>query len=185
MPDIPAGTAPLPFPAAERRRGNPGREQAADLPQPDRPRAALVPRPHPHRGLGRDRGISRATAYRYVAHAAGVLSQQAPDLPQGPGAGDGRRSPYVVLDGRVFASEEELQKNERNGQPRKPPTTSRSSFKPPESRHKPEKLRAVTWNWRVYRKVHSIMSHVIVLVVGQAEAGNVLFRPGCTCQEIC
>ena len=31
--------------------------------------------------LGRDHGVSRATAYRYVAEAVDVLSEQAPGLP--------------------------------------------------------------------------------------------------------
>lgn len=55
--------------------------------------------------LGRDHGVSRATAYRYVAEAVGVLSEQAPDL-----AGALERAladgvPYVILDGKVFASD--------------------------------------------------------------------------------
>jgi hypothetical protein len=35
--------------------------------------------------LGRDHGVSRATAYRYVAEAVDVLSAQAPGLPEAPG----------------------------------------------------------------------------------------------------
>lgn len=55
--------------------------------------------------LGRDNGISRATAYRYIAEAIGVLSAQAPDL-----AGALERAlaggvPYVILDGKVFEAD--------------------------------------------------------------------------------
>ncbi len=52
--------------------------------------------------LARDHGVSRATAYRYVAEAVDVLSAQAPDLAAGAGAGAGRGLPYVILDGKVF-----------------------------------------------------------------------------------
>jgi DDE superfamily endonuclease len=55
--------------------------------------------------LGRDNGISRATAYRYIDEAVDVLSEQAPTL-----AGALERAladgvPYVILDGKVFKTD--------------------------------------------------------------------------------
>ena len=42
--------------------------------------------------LGRDHGVSRATAYRYVDEGTEVLAMQAPDLHR-PWSGPGRRAP--------------------------------------------------------------------------------------------
>ena len=55
--------------------------------------------------LGRDHGISRATAYRYVAEAVDVLSEQAPDLAEALGRAMAEAVPYVILDGKVFESD--------------------------------------------------------------------------------
>ena len=55
--------------------------------------------------LGRDHGVSRATAYRYVAEAVDVLSAQAPGLPQALERAMADGVPYVILDGKVFASD--------------------------------------------------------------------------------
>jgi len=55
--------------------------------------------------LGRDHGISRATAYRYVAEAVDVLSEQAPDLPQALERAMADGVPYVILDGKIFTSD--------------------------------------------------------------------------------
>ena len=55
--------------------------------------------------LGRDHGISRATAYRYVAEAVAVLSEQAPDLAEALGRAMAEGVPYVILDGKVFESD--------------------------------------------------------------------------------
>jgi hypothetical protein len=55
--------------------------------------------------LGRDHGISRATAYRYVAEAVDVLSEQAPGLPQALERALAEGIPYVILDGKVFATD--------------------------------------------------------------------------------
>jgi hypothetical protein len=52
--------------------------------------------------LGRDRGISRATAYRYVAEAVDVLSEQAPGLAEALERATAEGVPYVILDGKVF-----------------------------------------------------------------------------------
>ena len=55
--------------------------------------------------LGRDHGVSRATAYRYVAEAVDVLSEQAPGLPEALARALADGVPYVILDGKVFASD--------------------------------------------------------------------------------
>ena len=55
--------------------------------------------------LGRDHGVSRATAYRYVAEAVDVLSQQAPGLREALERALAEGVPYVILDGKVFASD--------------------------------------------------------------------------------
>jgi DDE superfamily endonuclease len=55
--------------------------------------------------LGRDHGISRATAYRYVAEAVDVLSAQAPGLPEALERAMADGVPYVILDGKVFAGD--------------------------------------------------------------------------------
>jgi DDE superfamily endonuclease len=55
--------------------------------------------------LGRDHGISRATAYRYVAEAVDVLSAQAPGLPQALDRAMAEGLPYLILDGKIFAGD--------------------------------------------------------------------------------
>jgi hypothetical protein len=55
--------------------------------------------------LGRDHGISRATAYRYVAEAAGVLSEQAPGLTEALERALAEGMAYVILDGKVFGTD--------------------------------------------------------------------------------
>src|SRR5215472_4041382 len=55
--------------------------------------------------LARDHGISRATAYRYVAEAVGVLSAQAPDLAGALDRALADGVPYVILDGKVFEAD--------------------------------------------------------------------------------
>ena len=55
--------------------------------------------------LGRDHGVSRATAYRYVTEAVDVLSQQAPGLAGALEQALAEGVPYVILDGKVFTSD--------------------------------------------------------------------------------
>jgi DDE superfamily endonuclease len=55
--------------------------------------------------LGRDHGVSRATAYRYLSEAVDVLSAQAPDLPQALERAMAEGVPYVILDGKIFAGD--------------------------------------------------------------------------------
>jgi hypothetical protein len=52
--------------------------------------------------LGRDHGISRTTAYRYVAEAVDVLSEQSPGLAEALEGAMAEGVPYVILDGKVF-----------------------------------------------------------------------------------
>jgi hypothetical protein len=91
--------------AERRRRGTPAgsrrltcREQAVLALRWFRDRTRIE-------ALGRDHGVSRATAYRYVAEAVDVLSQQAPDLPAALERAMAEGVPYVILDGKVFASD--------------------------------------------------------------------------------
>jgi hypothetical protein len=55
--------------------------------------------------LGRDHGISRATAYRYVAEGTEVLAAQAPDLHEALERAREEGVPYLVLDGKLFSSD--------------------------------------------------------------------------------
>ncbi|HEX6524991.1 MAG TPA: transposase family protein [Streptosporangiaceae bacterium] len=55
--------------------------------------------------LGRDHGVSRATAYRYVAEAVDVLSEQATGLAEALERAMADGVPYVILDGKVFESD--------------------------------------------------------------------------------
>jgi hypothetical protein len=43
--------------------------------------------------------------YRYLAEAVDVLSEQAPDLPQALERALAEGVPYVILDGKVFATD--------------------------------------------------------------------------------
>jgi DDE superfamily endonuclease len=55
--------------------------------------------------LGRDHGVSRATAYRYLAEAVDVLSKQAPGLAEALARAMADGVPYVILDGKLFATD--------------------------------------------------------------------------------
>src|SRR5215472_13996738 len=55
--------------------------------------------------LGRDHGVSRATAYRYVAEAVDVLSAQAPGLPEALDRAMAEGAPFAILDGKVFETD--------------------------------------------------------------------------------
>ena len=89
--------------AERRRRGTPARSRKLTC----RDQALLAlrwfrDRTRPER-LGRDHGISRATAYRYVAEAVDVLSAQAPGLDEALERALADGAPYVILDGKIFA----------------------------------------------------------------------------------
>jgi hypothetical protein len=55
--------------------------------------------------LGRDHGVSRATAYRYVAEGTDVLAAQAPDLHEALERAREEGIPFVILDGRLFSTD--------------------------------------------------------------------------------
>src|SRR5215470_10075728 len=91
--------------AERRRRSTPARSRKLSC----RDQAVLALRWFRDRtrieALGRDHGISRATAYRYVAEAVDVLSAQAPGLAQALERAMADGVPYVILDGKVFATD--------------------------------------------------------------------------------
>lgn len=55
--------------------------------------------------LGRDHGVSRATAYRYVAEGTEVLAAQAPDLHEALERAREEGVPFVILDGKLFSTD--------------------------------------------------------------------------------
>ncbi|HEX7160239.1 MAG TPA: transposase family protein [Trebonia sp.] len=91
--------------AERRRRGTPARSRKLT------PRQQAVPALRWFRdrtrkqALARDHGISRATAYRYVDEAAGVLSAQAPGLGEALERALAEGLAYVILDGKLFATD--------------------------------------------------------------------------------
>ena len=91
--------------AERRRRGTPARSRKLTC----RGQAVLALRWFRDRtrieALGRDHGVSRATAYRYVAEAVDVLSAQAPGLAEALERALAEGVPYVILDGKVFAGD--------------------------------------------------------------------------------
>jgi hypothetical protein len=108
MLDVPAGLLRYLsrlLAAERRRRGTP----AASRKLTCRDQAVLALRWFRDRtrieALGRDHGVSRATAYPYVAEAVDVLSGQAPGLQQALERAMAEGVPYVIVDGKVFASD--------------------------------------------------------------------------------
>lgn len=55
--------------------------------------------------LGRDHGISRATAYRYLDEVITVLAEQAPDLREALDHARRDCVPHIILDGKVFSAD--------------------------------------------------------------------------------
>jgi hypothetical protein len=55
--------------------------------------------------LGRDHGISRATAYRYLDEVITVLAEQAPDLHQALEHAKREDMAHIILDGKVFSAD--------------------------------------------------------------------------------
>ena len=91
--------------AERRRRGTPARSRKLTC----RDQALLAlrwfrDRTRPGR-LATDHGISRATAYRYVAEAVDVLSAQAPGLDEALRRALADGAPYVILDGKIFETD--------------------------------------------------------------------------------
>jgi hypothetical protein len=92
--------------AAERRlRGTPARSRKLT----PRAQAVLALRWFRNRtrieALGRDHGISRATAYRYVAEAVDVLAAQAPGLTEALERALAEGTAFVILDGKIFGTD--------------------------------------------------------------------------------
>jgi DDE superfamily endonuclease len=91
---------------AERRdRGTPAGSRALTC----REQAVMVLRRFRDRArteqLGRDHGVSRATAYRYVAEGTEVLAAQAPDLHEALDRARAEGVPFVILDGKLFSTD--------------------------------------------------------------------------------
>jgi hypothetical protein len=108
MLDVPAGLLRYLtrlLAAERRRRGTPARSRKLTC----RDQALLALRWFRDRAridrLAVDHGISRATAYRYVAEAADVLSAQAPALDEALDRAIADGAPYVILDGKVFETD--------------------------------------------------------------------------------
>lgn len=55
--------------------------------------------------LGRDHGVSRATAYRYVDEVIDVLADLAPDLHEALEQAKADGLAYVILDGKIFSTD--------------------------------------------------------------------------------
>ncbi|MGF6889342.1 hypothetical protein ABIA39_008809 [Nocardia sp. GAS34] len=55
--------------------------------------------------LGRDHGISRATAYRYIAEVVTVLATAAPDLHEALDRAVEAGLTHLVLDGKLFSAD--------------------------------------------------------------------------------
>ena len=54
---------------------------------------------------GRDHGISRATAYRYMDEGTEVLAARAPDLHEALERAREEGAPFVILDGKLFSTD--------------------------------------------------------------------------------
>jgi len=91
--------------AERRRRGTPARSRKLSC----RAQAELALRWFRDRtriqALGRDHGVSRATAYRYVDEAVDVLAGQAPGLAGALERAMAEGMAYVILDGKVFGTD--------------------------------------------------------------------------------
>jgi DDE superfamily endonuclease len=55
--------------------------------------------------LGRDHGVSRSTAYRYIDEVIEVLAAWAPDLRQALERADADGLAYLILDGKIFSAD--------------------------------------------------------------------------------
>ncbi|MEV0053036.1 IS5/IS1182 family transposase, partial [Saccharopolyspora shandongensis] len=55
--------------------------------------------------LARDNNIGRATGYRYVDEVIDVLAEQAPDLHEALKKAAEEGEPYLIMDGKLFASD--------------------------------------------------------------------------------
>ena len=62
--------------------------------------------------LGRDHGLSQATAYRYLHEGIDVLAAQAPDLHQVLASAQEDDLPYVTLDGTLIPADRVAERTE-------------------------------------------------------------------------
>ena len=67
--------------------------------------------------LVRDTKVSRATAYRYLHEALGVIADRAPDLPEVLQRLRERREPFVCLDGTLIRTDRVAPAQPRHGPP--------------------------------------------------------------------
>ena len=65
--------------------------------------------------LARDTKVSRATAYRYLHEALGVIADRAPDLPEVLERLRKRKEPFVCLDGTLIRTDRVAQRNPDTG----------------------------------------------------------------------
>lgn len=105
---------PLPYQSAHHRQGGP---QVSGLSHWRSPwlrvdlllagcaGVALVPRPPCPGSAGSGPWVARATSYRYLDEVIAVSVDQAPDVHKAPQHAQGRGLEYVILNGRVLASD--------------------------------------------------------------------------------
>ena len=65
--------------------------------------------------LARDSKVSRATAYRYLHEALGVIADRAPDLPEVLDRLRRSKEPFVCLDGTLIRTDRVAQRNPDTG----------------------------------------------------------------------
>ena len=65
--------------------------------------------------LARDSRVSRATAYRYLHEALGVIADRAPDLPEVLDRLRRSKEPFVCLDGTLIRTDRVAQRNPDTG----------------------------------------------------------------------
>jgi hypothetical protein len=130
--------------AERRRRGTPARSRRLTC----RDQALLALRWFRDRTridrLATDHAISRATAYRYVAEAVGVLSARAPGLDEALERALADGAPYVVLDGKIFETDRLAETvTSAKGEESTPGTPGRSTAPARTSRPSPADSRSV------------------------------------------
>ena len=67
--------------------------------------------------LARDSRVSRATAYRYLHEALGVIADRAPDLPEVLDRLRRSKEPFVCLDGTLIRTDRVAPAQPRHGPP--------------------------------------------------------------------
>jgi hypothetical protein len=92
---------------AARQRGDrdPEGHPQAGLPPACAVRAGVVPGQRRHPRLGAGFGLPQSTAYRYLDEVTGVLAARAPGLQEALERALAEGTPFVILDGKVVASD--------------------------------------------------------------------------------